>query len=140
MKKLVIFGIVSILLLPLLVSGCGGGVNTIELSLDDFTSENNIVKSIEIGISSSLIVKLGSNPTTGYDWEDVEISDPAVIYQTSRNFLGPEDTSLVGAGGTGVWAFVPTNFGYCTLNFSYGQSWEGGEKDAFTLTINVTVK
>ena len=140
MKKLVIFSLVSILLLPLLVVGCGGGVNTIELSLDDFTSGNNIVKNVEFGKSDSLTVRLGSNPTTGYQWEEAEISDTAVVVQASRDYVGPEDTELVGSGGTDVWVFDSKDIGSATIKFSYGQPWENGEKDTFTLTINVTVK
>jgi inhibitor of cysteine peptidase len=140
MKKLVIFGIVSILLLPLLMLGCKTEAKTIELTIDDFMAENNIVKNIELIRPGSLIVRLGSNPTTGYEWEEAEISTPAVVAQASREFVGPEDTGMVGAGGTDVWVFDSKEAGTTTIKMSYGRPWEGGEKDTFTLTINVTVK
>lgn len=140
MKKLVIFGLVSMLLLPMLVAGCGGGTQTIEISLDDFRAENNIVKSVEISNPGSLTVKLGSNPTTGYQWEEAEISNTSVVAQASRDYVAPEDTGLVGAGGNEVWVFSSKAAGSTTIKFSYGQPWEGGEKDAFTLTININVR
>ena len=140
MKKLVIFSLVSLLLLPLLAVGCGGGGDkTIELASSDFAKQNNIVKNIELGKSDSLTVKLGANPTTGYSWEEADISNTAVIAQASRDYTAPE-AGLVGAGGTEVWVFNSKNTGSATIKFSYGQPWENGEKDAFTLTINVTVK
>jgi predicted secreted protein len=140
MKKLVIFGIVSILLLPLLMVGCKTEAKTIELSLDDFTAENNIVKNVTLTPTSSLTVKLDSNLTSGYEWGEAEISVPAVVAQVSRTFVGPEDTTVVGAGGTDVWVFDSLTAGTATIKMSYGRPWEGGEKDTFTLTINVTVK
>ena len=155
MKKTLIFGLVSILLLPLLMIGCnteeppatttmppitsGQEAKTIELTLDDFTAQNNIVKDIELIRPGSLIVSLGSNPTTGYQWGEAEISAP-VVEQVSRNFVAPEDTGVVGAGGKDVWVFDSKETGTATIKMSYGRSWEGGETGTFTLTINVTVK
>ena len=142
MKKLVIFGLVSILLLPLLMVGCGGGggAKTIEITLDEFMAQNDVVKSVEISHPGSLTVKLGSNPTTGYGWEEANISNTAVVTQASREFVGPENTGMVGAGGTDVWVFDSKNVGNATIKFNYSRPWEGGEKGTFTLTINLTVK
>ena len=141
MKKLVVFSLATILLLPLLALGCGGGGDqTVELSLDDFTAQNNIVKNIELGSPGSLTVKLGSNPTTGYEWADAEISNAAVITQKSHDYVGPEDTELMGAPGTDVWVFDSKATGSATIKFSYSQPWETSEPGTFTLTINVTVK
>jgi len=141
MKKLVIFGLVSILLLPLLIAGCGGeGSKTIEITLDEFMAQNDMVRNIEISYPGSLTVKLGSNPTTGYEWEEAEISNMAVVAQTSREFIGPEDTEIVGASGTDTWVFDSKNVGNATIKFNYSRPWEGGEKGTFTLTINLIVK
>jgi predicted secreted protein len=158
-KKTLILGLVSLLLLPLLMLGCktvepithpiestvpaingGQESKTIELTIDDFMTENNIVKNIELIRPGSLIVRLGSNPTTGYEWGEAEINAPAVVAQASREFVGPEDTGMVGAGGTEVWVFNAQTTGTTTIKMSYSRPWEGGEKDTFTLTINVTVK
>jgi len=62
------------------------------------------------------------------------------VAQASREFVGPEDTGMVGAGGTNVWVFDSKAAGTAIIKMSYGRPWEGGEKDTFTLTINVTVK
>ena len=140
MKKTLIFGLVSILLLPLLMIGCNTEENkTIELTLDDFTAQNNIVKDIVLIHPDSLIVSLGSNPSTGYQWGDAEISAP-VVEQVSRNFVEPEDAGVVGAAGKDVLVFDSKAAGTATIKMSYGRPWESGEKDTFTLTINVTVK
>jgi inhibitor of cysteine peptidase len=159
MKKLALFGLVSILLLPLLMLGCkteepstsptaskvpalngGQEAKMLELTIGDFSEQNNIVKDIELILPGSLTVSLDSNPTTGYQWGEAEISAPSVIAQVSRNFVEPEDTGVVGSGGTDVWTFDSKAAGTATIKMSYGRPWEGGEKDTFTLTINVTVK
>ncbi|MBN1160817.1 MAG: protease inhibitor I42 family protein [Dehalococcoidales bacterium] len=142
MKKIVVFSLATLMLIPLLALGCGGGGGdqTIELSLDDFQAQNNIVKSVEVGSSGTLTVKLGSNPTTGYEWGDADISNTAVIAQKSHNYIEPEDTDLMGAPGTDVWVFDAKAAGSATITFSYSRPWEEGTPATYTLTINVTVK
>ncbi|MHB8104497.1 MAG: protease inhibitor I42 family protein [Dehalococcoidales bacterium] len=141
MKKVIILGLVSMLLLPLLTLGCsGGGPQTITITFDEFAAQNNMVKTIELGAADTLTVKLDSNPTTGYAWEQATISNTAVITQTSHDYFAPTQTGIVGAGGTEVFVFKAKSAGTSTINFSYARSWEGGEKGIFTLTVNVTVK
>ncbi|OGO19052.1 MAG: hypothetical protein A2Z15_06905 [Chloroflexi bacterium RBG_16_50_11] len=108
--------------------------------MDEFMAENNINQAIELIRPGSLIVRLGSNPTTGYEWGEAEISNSAIVAQTSRDFVGPEDTGLAGAGGIDVWVFDSKAVGTTTISFSYGRPWEGGEQDVFTLTVVVKVK
>ncbi len=140
MKKLVILGMICILALPLMVVGCGSGSSTIEITLDEFTAQNHIVKDVEMSYPGSLTIKLGSNPTTGYSWEDAVINNTVIIAQASREYIGSENTEIVGAGGTDVWAFNSKKAGTAIINFSYSRPWEGGEKGIYTLTVNVTVK
>ncbi len=145
MKRILTFSLVSVLLLPLLVIDCKKiepsplDTKTVELTLDDFTAQNSIVKDLEIGILGSLTVKLGSNPSTGYSWGEPVIGSD-ICKLISHTYVAPEDTTLVGAAGTDVWVFEKMYNGTPTIKFSYGRAWDGGEKDTFTLTINVTVK
>jgi predicted secreted protein len=158
MKKTLLFGLASILLLPLLIIGCNEAVRTtpilpstvpalnggqeakiIELTLDDFTAQNNIVKDIELIRPGSLIVSLGSNSSTGYQWGEAEIGNTSAVAQASRNTVAPS-TTVVGAAGKDVWTFNSKAAGQTTIKMSYSRPWEGGEKDTFTLTINVSVK
>jgi inhibitor of cysteine peptidase len=159
MKKLALIGLVSIMLLPLLIIGCKEvtpttsitpsptpTVNgeqqdkTLDITSGDFYEQKDIVRDIELIRPGSLTVSLDSNPTTGYEWGEAKISDTTVIEQASRNFVGPEDTTMVGAGGTDVRVFNSKAAGTATIKMSYGRPWAGGEKDTFTVTINVTVK
>jgi predicted secreted protein len=157
MKSVVFFGIVYLLLLPLLAIGCSKSVTTtspapiqpvtqdlskqvIELSLSDFTAVNNIVKDITLTYPGTLTVRLESNGTTGYQWGDTVITDPGLIAQISQNLVGPQDTTMVGSASTDIRVFNTGKAGTSTIKLSYDRAWEGGEKGIYTLTINVTIK
>ena len=155
MKKLVSTIALSMLLV-LLLAGCkteatpethvpplhgGQEAQMIELSVDDFAAQNHITKVIELIRPGSLIVSLGANPTTGFEWSDAEISDPAVVAEQSFVYVPPQtESTAVGAPGKSVWVFDSQQPGATTIKMSYSRPWEGGEKDVYTLTINVEVK
>jgi inhibitor of cysteine peptidase len=140
MKKVLIFGLVSLLLLPLLIIGCNNAkTTTIDLTLDDFSGQHNIIKDIELARSGSLTVNLGSNGSTGYVWGDAVIGNTAVVTQTSHKTVAPQ-SNLTGAAGKEVWTLDSEAAGTTSIKFSYSRPWEGGEKDTYTLTINVTIK
>lgn len=146
MKKLVILGLVTLMLLPLLAVGCSSGsttntapqTQTVTLTLDEFAANANITKTVEIAKSGTLTVRLESNGSTGYSWGDAEISNTAVLEQSSRNFEEPTATAIVGAPGTDVVVFNAKSAGSATIKVSYSRSWESDK--LYNLTINVTVK
>ena len=154
MKKTIILSLLAILIIPLLVMGCGKTnaasdssnkeAKTIEISIDEFTADNHITRNIELPHPGSLIVTLASNPTTGYQWGEIPVMTTAgkdpVMSQQSHNFVAPEKNEVVGAPGKDVWVFDSLRTGSTAINFGYGRSWEGGEKDTWTLAINVSVK
>ena len=117
----------------------GQEAKMIELSTDDFATSNHIVKNIDLIQPGSLIVSLGANPTTGFEWQDVVIDDNTVIIEQSHNYVPPQ-TDVVGAPGKDVWVFDSQKAGETIIKMSYSRPWEGGEKDEWTLTISVSVK
>ena len=145
MKKLVILGLVAVMLLSLLAIGCGGQAaitptipsdsQTIEITLDQFSEQNNILQIINIPWPGTLTVKLGSNPSTGYSWGEPIITPDGAAQLTSHNYVAPTSTGLVGAAGADVWVFSFPDTTTATIKISYGQPWEGGAKDTYTLTI-----
>jgi predicted secreted protein len=140
MKKIVFFSLVCIILLPLILAGCGSGTKTtIDLTLDDFTAQNNIVRNITVSPHGIITVTLGSNGSTGYQWGDAVIDNAEQLEQTSHN-IAPSQTNLVGAAGKETFTFMAKIAGSATVKLSYGRPWEGGEKGTYTLTINVTIK
>jgi predicted secreted protein len=113
---------------------------TVEITLDEFAAQKNMLKYVEMVNSGTLTVRLGANPTTGYSWTDAEIIHPDVIKQISRNYETPTNTSLVGAGGTEVWVFKATDTGLAMIKMSYSRPGVDAEKDTYTVTVNVNVR
>jgi inhibitor of cysteine peptidase len=140
--KIIIFlGLVCVLLLPLVMAGCGSGTKTtIDLTLDDFAAQNNIVKNITVSPHGVITVTLGSNGSTGYQWGDAVIDNADQLEQTSHNSVAPNQANVVGAAGKETFTFMAKIAGSATIKLSYGRPWEGGEKGTYTLTINVTIK
>ena len=145
MKSFIFFGLVYLLVLPLLAIGCdrassNTGNYAVNLTLEDFSAANNIVKDITVNYPGSFAVKLGSNASTGYAWGVPVINDSTVLGQGSTQTETPKDTNVVGAAGAQIFNFKTLKAGTTSITLSYGRPWEGGEKDTYTLTINITVK
>jgi predicted secreted protein len=158
MKSLIVFGLIYILLLPLLALGCdksspttipttvppattnSADIKTIDISISDFSTTSNITKNIELAKGGSLIVRLGSNQSTGYQWGEADINNTNVITQVNHTYDAPQNTEVVGAAGQEVWEFDAGNSGAAVIRMDYSREWEGGEKATYVMTINVTVK
>ncbi len=149
MKCIIIFGLIYMLILPLLAIGCDKQseaststkeATVIDLTLDVLADHKDAVYDIELIKPDSLIVRLGSNASTGYQWGEAEISDTSVINQADHSFVTPTATEVVGAPGTDVWVFDSLKAGSAVIKLSYSRPWEGGEQAEYTLTVNVTVK
>jgi len=149
MKKIFIFGLVSILLLPLLITGCSSSkeasltptpsTEIVDITLDEFAAQAGMNKFIEITYPGTVTVNLGANHTTGYSWEVTEIVHPEIIEEASSDYE-ESTTGLVGAGGTEVWVFNITDTGLAIIRMSYSQPWAGGDKDLYTVTVNVNAR
>jgi inhibitor of cysteine peptidase len=124
----------------IVITEVASSVTLEDISYDIFMSEKHITKEVEINYPGSLTVSLASNPTTGFQWEEVKIGDSSVITEYEHEFVPPEATGVVGASGKDVWTFKPLGRGTSTLIFEYSQPWEGGEKDEWTLGLTVVVK
>ena len=75
---------------------------------------------------NSFVVKLGANPTTGYQWEVVEF-DKNLLTLTSSQFQKPQ-SKLMGAGGQMLFTFSLNKGkkypGETSMVFKYARSWE----------------
>ncbi len=155
MNKLI--SIIALILLPvILLAGCktdvtpetpvpplngGQEAQMIELSIEDFSHRNHITRDIELIRPGSLIVSLGANPTTGFQWSNAEISNTDTVTEQSFVYVPPQtEGTAVGTPGKNVWVFDSQQPGISTIKLGYSRPWEGGEKDIFTLIINIDVK
>ena len=118
----------------------GPKTTTVVVSYDELVEQKVITREVTLAVGDTLQVSLGSNPSTGYQWaEEMRISDPDVLAQTGHEVLKAA-ADRPGAAGSEVWALQAIGLGTTTVTTRYGRPWEGGEKDAWTFTAEVTVK
>ncbi len=111
-----------------------------EISSELIVDESASGTEAELPVGESVIVRLVSNPSTGFQWELAEISDETVLKQTSHVFSMEEtDPMLVGAPGEEYWVFEAIGAGSSTISMEYSRPWDGGEKavEIFNLTVIV---
>jgi predicted secreted protein len=114
-------------------------------SAEDFTTEANITKQVEVKTGDVFTVALDSNATTGFSWtEQAKITDENILKQTAHEYIAPranDDTKpVVGMSGIEEWWFTAGLTGTTTATMSYSRPWEGGEKDVRTFALTVIVK
>lgn len=115
---------------------------SVNLTCDDFTSQNHILGELSVKTGDSFTVTLCSNPTTGFQWESAVISDQSILTETSHQYVSPESEPPPppGTPGQDVWTFQALKKGTSTISIAYSRPWEGGEKGVWTFTTVVTVK
>ena len=106
----------------------------------ELEEKQHITDDIEMRTNKVITVILCSNQSTGYQWnEQADISDTTVIEQASHEFNAPV-SSEPGAPGKEKYTFKALKAGTSTISLEYSQPWDGGEKAAWTCTLNVTIK
>jgi inhibitor of cysteine peptidase len=107
---------------------------------DDFAENPHITDDIEMRTNKAITLSICSNPTTGFQWgEEVQLSNPEVLEQTSYEYVEPTSKE-VGASGTEKYTLKALKAGTCTVSLEYSRPWEGGEKAEWTCILNITVK
>ena len=111
----------------------------LEFTYDHLLTQKTISQKVEVKLPGSVILTLGSNPTTGFQWQDqATIGDNAVLSQFSHQFVQPTGDA-VGAPGKDVYVFKTLAKGTSTIQLQYSRPWEGGEKGEWTVELTVVV-
>lgn len=89
----------------------------------------NIANGAVIRVSadqSQFVVKLASNPTTGYQWSVIDYNKHCMSLKESH-YLAPK-RQLIGAGGQMIFTFNnlhgPKACASTTISFNYARPWE----------------
>jgi predicted secreted protein len=95
-----------------------------------------------MSVGDQVKVTLCSNPTTGFTWQEPEISDTAAVSLADKTFGAPDAGSgqVVGAAGTDYVTLKATAKGTSTVVLRYSQPWLGGTSSMWTYTLAVTVR
>jgi len=135
--------IALILILAVIMAGCFNATYSAEYTCDDFAEHSHITHDFSSSASSAhneIQITLCSNPTTGFKWDEVKISDPAELKLVSREFFAPgtpENPAAPGTAGIEVFTFKVLGQGQSTALVEYSQPWEGGQKAVWTYTMTV---
>ena len=133
-----------VLSFSLFLSSCSSDPKqvTVEVSCDEFYDSQHIRQEVDVPVGASFKVVLCSNPSTGFQWEEAEISDVTVLAQVDRQFVSPdsEPPPPPGTPGQDVWTFKSLKAGASTIAVDYSRPWEGGEKGEWTFVLSVVVK
>jgi predicted secreted protein len=112
----------------------------IEFTYDQLLNQKHITQTIEVALPGSLIVILGSNRTTGYQWrENAVIGDLVILNQYSHQFVEPQ-TVMMGVAGKEVFVFKTLVNGISTIQLQYSRPWESSEQSEWTVDLIVVVK
>jgi len=122
-KKLLILMLIAI---ALTVAGCIGVAET----------HTDPGQTVNIGVNQEFIIALGSNPTTGYSWQ--ESHDQTMLELLEKSYKEEAKEGVVGAGGVEYFRFKALKAGQTEITMTYEQPWEGGgagETKVFTVYV-----
>jgi inhibitor of cysteine peptidase len=93
---------------------------------------------ITLRIGEELVLKLESNPSTGYDWFLTDAQNPVLSSLGKPAYA--QGRSTPGAGGIESWNFRASATGTQTLKLEYRRPWEKNTSPAKTVIFQVTVR
>ena len=112
----------------------------ISITPEEFNQNPHIQKHIELFKDDQVVIRLVSNASTGFSWnENATIADGSVLQQLKHEDKGAA-SEKIGAAGAEEWTLRALKSGTTTVQLEYSRPWEGGEKDVWTFELTVTVK
>ena len=101
-------------------------------------SEEDLSRTVEIGVGDILEVVLKGNPTTGYIWDRVS-PDKGILKQVGKTKFKP-DRKARGSGGKIMMRFQAAEAGKTSLKLIYHRPFEKNRAPIKTFEVRVTVK
>ena len=122
MKRLLILMLVAA---ALTVAGCIGVAKT-------YTDPG---QTVTISVNQQFVIALGSNPTTGYSWQ--ESHDQSMLGLLEKSYKEEAQEGVVGAGGIEYFRFKAVKAGQTEITLVYQRLWEEEilEQKVFTVYV-----
>jgi inhibitor of cysteine peptidase len=96
-------------------------------------------RAVAVHRGTAIVVKLASNPTTGFRWHLMKPLDPRVLKLVSHGYAPSSTSPPLGAGGLETWRLLAVAPGRTTLRLGYFRSWEPKNvARRFTVVIRVS--
>lgn len=112
------FPVVMIAAFALVAGACGDDDEMLVLTDTDSGAD------VEVDGGERFVLRLASNPSTGYAWEIDAMSTPGLAELRSHSFIQDAGTDVVGAAGVEVFEFEAGSDGAGILRLSYVRSFE----------------
>ncbi|MCA1808496.1 MAG: protease inhibitor I42 family protein [Kiritimatiellia bacterium] len=93
---------------------------TYEANMEKLPEEQTIVAAP----GETIVLRLKSNPTTGYQWRLGCAPDPALVMVVTNRYLPSEAEGRLGAGGHEEWILRALSAGRTSLVMEYLRPWE----------------
>lgn len=101
-------------------------------------TDEDLGRTVELGIGETLEVVLSGNPTTGYVW-DVASLDRDILKEVGETEFKP-DREARGSGGKMIMRFMSQAAGKTSLRLIYRRPFEKGKPPAKVFEVTVSVK
>jgi inhibitor of cysteine peptidase len=111
-----------------LVAGCVGEIKT-------YTDPG---QTIDVGVNQEFVIALGSNPTTGYGWQ--ESHDETILELVEKVYKEEAKQGLVGAGGVEYFRFKALETGKTEITLVYKRPWEELTPQDVTKVFTINIK
>jgi inhibitor of cysteine peptidase len=109
--------LMALILALALFSGCG--------SREHLVTASDNEGEVRLQNGEALVIRLESNPTTGYSWQVTEIDNAMLVQDGDPAYKqSPGNDGLAGAGGEETIRFKALGSGRTTLMLGYMRPWE----------------
>lgn len=102
-------------------------------------SEDDDGKTIAVHTGQTLVVALGVNLSTGFQWE-VQAADPAILVLQAEPEYSGGIPGIIGSGGTQRFRLAVVGPGRCRLTLVYRRPWETGIAPIRTFGVDIVVE
>lgn len=108
-------------------------------ALSTMLTEQDNGRDIDLNAGETLIVRLPSNPSTGYNW--AVAGEPAPLKLQKSTFHKKAGyAKAVGDAGTSVFQLTASSSGIANLTLVYRRSWEYNTPPLKTFSVRVNVR
>jgi len=111
--------------------------NAKEAPATTLTEQDN-GRDVDLNTGEALIVRLPSNPSTGYNW--TVAGEPAPLKLQKSTFQKKTANGKVGASGMSMFRLTAGSSGIANLTLVYRRSWEYNTPPMKTFSVRVNVR
>lgn len=112
------------------------GLSSLVFAQKDFSREFKVMR---VPLGKIITIALDANPTTGFSWQLVSISDKNVLEFVKKEFSSAKE-KLIGSGGVENWSFKTLKSGEAVIVLEYSRIWEKNVPAAKREEFSIFVK